>query len=288
MTMLSIPGYSLVAQYFDKYYPLASGIIQASGALGVMVFAPLAQILLDAYGWRNTLLILGGIYSHLIVSGTLFRSPPKTKSYMKLNDVDCSDYCLNTYDDEFKWTELAAKNEGKIWNKCYKVMSMSGLQLFKNCSFIAICIALGLLNGTYTGLVIYLVPHCLTKGLSPTEASLLASIVGFALLLGCFGYVPVVSKQILSARGYIYVSCTVASISLVADTFSLTFTTILLSNICAAYSIGALHPLLDVCLKSAVDDDSLAKAFGWRVAVGGVFRIFSGFLIGKCFAIINL
>ena len=228
------------------------------------------------------LLVLGGIYSHLIVSGALFRSPSKKNTYPKLSDVDCNDYRLNTNDDAFEWTEPSAKNSGNTSNKCYKLMSMSGLELFKNCSFIAICIALGCSDGTYTGWLIYLVPHCLTKGLTPTEAALLASIVGFALLLGCCGYVPVVSKQILSARDYIYVSCTVASISLLADTFSVTLTTTLLSNACFAYSIGALHPLLDVCLKSAVDGDTLAKAFGWRVAVSGVFRILSGFVIGKC------
>ena len=119
------------------------------------------------------------------------------------------------------------------------------------------------------------------KGLTLQEASLLASIAGFAYVLGPFVYIVVVSKRIISARGYIYVSCAVGSISLFADPFSLTFATVLMSSSTFAFSYNAVYPLLDVCLKSVVNEDDLSKAFGWRIAVGGVFRILSGFLVGK-------
>ncbi|XP_072018518.1 monocarboxylate transporter 11-like [Amphiura filiformis] len=71
--LLLVPGYALLAQYFERHYSLAVGIVYASASFGLMVAAPVAQLLLDTYGWRGTLLILGGINFHLLFSGSLLR-----------------------------------------------------------------------------------------------------------------------------------------------------------------------------------------------------------------------
>ncbi|XP_072018083.1 monocarboxylate transporter 12-like [Amphiura filiformis] len=71
--LLLVPGYALLAQYFERHYSLAIGIVYASASFGLMVAAPVAQFLLDTYGWRGTLLILGGINFHLLFSGSLLR-----------------------------------------------------------------------------------------------------------------------------------------------------------------------------------------------------------------------
>ena len=286
LALLKIPGQALQGQYFDKYYPLARGVCSACGALGIIVFPPVTQILLDTYGWRNTLLLLGGIYLHMIVSGIMFRSPlPKQKfSLLKTHDLDDDNNpCLETNASEhftFKWINLSTSLERAAKNN-FECLHRLGLQLFTKFSFLANCAAAGSASCTFTGWVIYFVPHCLTKGLSPQEASLLASIAGFAYLLGPFVYVPIVSKGFISARGYIYISFAVESITHFADPFCSTFATTLLSSSCFTFSYSAGYPLLDVCLKSVVDEDDLSKAFGWRAPIIGVFRILSGFVVGK-------
>ena len=292
LALLLVPGYSLLGQYFDKYYPLAGGVCEACGALGIIVFPPLAQILLDNYGWRNTLLLLGGIYSHMIIGGILFRTPSHMQKYSLLptsDYLDDNNSSLKTNDSEyetfkaFTWKDLPSTGSVQTSKRKFKILYSTGLHLFKNLSFLANCAAYSSTAGVYTGWIIYFVPHCLTKGLTLQEASLLASIAGFAYLLGSFVYIPIVTKRLISVRGYIYISCFVASISFFADTFSSTFTTVLLSSTAFTFSKSAVHPLLDVCLKSVTDEDDFSKAFGWRVAVVGVFRVLSGFLVGKCF-----
>ena len=266
---------------------MAHGIREACGALGIIVFPPLTQVLLDTYGWRNTLLLLGAIYSHTLISGILFRSPSYEQKFSLVatnDDLDENDSCLETNDSEndtFTWMDLPLEGSGYSTKRKFDILYFTGLHLFKNFSFLANCAVSLSASCAFTGWVIYFVPHCLTKGLTPQEASLLASIAGFAYLLGCLVYIPFVSKQLISARGYIYISCAMVSISLIADTFSLTYATILLSNTCFAFSFSAIHPLVDVCLKPVVGEENLSKAFGWQVAVGGIFRIFSGFLVGK-------
>ena len=287
LALLKIPGQALLGIYFDEYYPLARGVCTACGALGIIVFPPLTQVLLDTYGWRNTLLLLGGICSHMIISGILFRSPTRVQKFslLKTNDLDDdNDQCLEanaSEHDTFTWMDLSSTSSGRTAKCNFEFMHLIGLHLFTNFSFLANCAAAGSLSVTFTGWVIYFIPHCLTKGLTPQEASLLASIAGFAYLLGPFVYIPIVSKRVISARGYIYISYTVASVSLFADQFSSTFATVLLSSACFTFSFSAVYPLLDVCLKSAVGEDDLSKAFGWRAAVVGVFRILPGFLVGK-------
>ena len=287
MALLEVPGFALLGQYFDKYYPLAGGVWQACDSLGIIVFPPLTQLLLDTYGWRSTLLLLGGIYFHIIIGGILLRSPSRTRNFSLLssNDIDDNnDLCLETNDpehDTFTWMDPPSTRSRRSSRCIIDYLRLTGLHLFKNLSFVANCLLHGSVLGVFIGWVVYFVPHCLTKGLTPHEASLLASIAGFAALLGSFVYIPIVTKSLISVRGYIYISCALVSISLFTDPFSSTFSTVLLSSSTFAFSYSAVYPLLDVCLKSVVDEEDLAKAFGWRIAVGGVFRIFSGFIVGK-------
>ena len=64
------------------------------------------------------------------------------------------------------------------------------------------------------------------------------------------------------------------------DKFTSTFVSICITNSIYTCGIG-VHCLIDVHMKTVLDQNSLAKAFGWRTAVGGLFRALPGFLIGK-------
>ena len=180
-------------------------------------------MLLDTYGWRNTLLLLGGIYLHMIICGILFQSPTRVQTFSLLttNDLDDEkDSCVETNASEhetFSWMDLSSTSSERAAKRNYEFVHRTGLHLFTDFSFLANCVAAGSASCTFTGWVIYFVPHCLAKGLTPQEASLLASIAGFAYLLGPFAYIPIVLKRLISARGYIYISCAVESISLFAD-----------------------------------------------------------------------
>ena len=192
------------------------------------------------------------------------------------DDVNDNESCLenDTLEyDIFTWMDLPSASSRQTVKRQFDILNLTGLHLFQNRSFLANCAASGSSNCVFTGWIIYFVPHCLTKGLTLQEASLLASIAGFAYLLGCLMYIPIISRQLISARGYIYISCAMTSISLFADTLSSTFATILVSNTCFGFSFSAVFPLLIVCLKHVVDEDDLSKAYGWQVAVGGTFRI---------------
>ncbi|XP_072051716.1 monocarboxylate transporter 13-like [Amphiura filiformis] len=286
-SLLMVPCFALLGQYFDKLYPLVASFVYSGGSIGLMVFAPLTQLFLDLYGWRGVLLLLGGLYLHLTISGILFRLP--IKQYNQINtttDLPNAFPTLKVKDEEFEafsWTSPSKTNSFK--EKRDKYLEITGLSLFRNRSFLAISVMMAGTNATYTGWIVYFIPHCLVKGLTPYESSFVAAAAGFAHLIGHIIYLPFLSKN--NIRSAIYIACTVAAIPLFLDMFTVTFTTILISNIFYACGMGAAFPLGEVYLKSIVDKDSLAKAFGWRMAIGGVVRTFPGFIVVKLMVLLH-
>ncbi|ESO98952.1 hypothetical protein LOTGIDRAFT_231273 [Lottia gigantea] len=67
------PGLVLVGKYFKKKRALANAVANSGISAGSVLFPPLAKALLDAYGLRGTLLVLGGINLHVLVCGALLR-----------------------------------------------------------------------------------------------------------------------------------------------------------------------------------------------------------------------
>lgn len=282
-----ITSFSLLAQYFDKLYPLATGLVYTCLSLGLMIFAPFTQVLLDAYGWRNTFLVIGGVLFHLVVCGALFRSPKKN-IILPNDELQCSYSPVTSTEtveelETYSWKDNYLGTTPIYTERFQQFIEISGLLLFKNFSFVALCIMMGTMNASFSGWVVYFIPHCIVKGIPPVEASFLATVGGFSNLIGHLIYIPFVSRNIISAQGFSIIAGAIAAISLFVDAFTNTFATLLIPTILYAGGIGAAFPLCDVCLKSVVDEDSLPKAFGWRLAFSGLFRIVPGFIVGKLY-----
>ena len=278
------PSYSLLAQWFDAYYPLVSSVFYSCGSVGLMVFAPLTQFLLTTYGWRNTFLLLGAIYFHIVVCAAFFRSPrliSDKKSSLPSNDPHLA--CNSSFVKESCNNNRLINETGQDKHRLTKLLERSGLSLLKNWTFIAISILMGSIAATFSAWVVYFIPHCLAKGLSLYEASLIATGSGFAHFIGHLIYLPFMSKNVNvgTVKVVIYISGTVAALALFLDRFTKTIATIFLSNVIYACGIGAAWPLCDVLLKFYVEPDMFAKAFGWRLGISGVLRYLPGFLVGK-------
>ena len=59
--------------YFEKKRGLVNGVGTAASSVGALVCAPLLTFLLDYYGLKGTLLLVGGASSHLFIVGMLLR-----------------------------------------------------------------------------------------------------------------------------------------------------------------------------------------------------------------------
>lgn len=62
-----------MAQYFEKRRAFATGLAVCGSGFGTFILAPLTEYLLEVYGWRGTMLIVGGVLLNAIVCGAVFR-----------------------------------------------------------------------------------------------------------------------------------------------------------------------------------------------------------------------
>ncbi|XP_041457431.1 monocarboxylate transporter 13-like [Lytechinus variegatus] len=75
-----VPSLELIRLSFTKRFAIANGLIYSGTGIGVVVFAPLGQVLLDTYGWRGTFMVLGALCLHVVVHGTVLRPIPNSHS----------------------------------------------------------------------------------------------------------------------------------------------------------------------------------------------------------------
>ncbi|XP_070555903.1 monocarboxylate transporter 3-like [Ptychodera flava] len=72
--MMLTPGTGIFALFIKKRFAVANYIVALSGGVGVFIFPPMLQILIDDYGWRGTVLVFCAINAHLGIAAALFRS----------------------------------------------------------------------------------------------------------------------------------------------------------------------------------------------------------------------
>lgn len=67
------PALTMIGKYFYKKRPIANGIAMAGSPVFLSTLAPLNTWLYDAFGWRGSFLILGGLLLNCCVAGSLMR-----------------------------------------------------------------------------------------------------------------------------------------------------------------------------------------------------------------------
>lgn len=71
-----ISANSAVSRYFVRWRPIAFSVAFSGECLFSFVFSPFFQWLIQTYGWRGALLIIGGLQLNLCVCGALMRPLP--------------------------------------------------------------------------------------------------------------------------------------------------------------------------------------------------------------------
>ncbi|XP_078669474.1 monocarboxylate transporter 2-like [Branchiostoma floridae x Branchiostoma belcheri] len=64
---------AIVGQYFTKRRAMANSLTVVGASVASMSFPPLFQYLMDEFGWKGALLIIGGMMLNMIVAGALIR-----------------------------------------------------------------------------------------------------------------------------------------------------------------------------------------------------------------------
>ena len=123
----------ILGDYFDTYYVFAASVAGTGSALGITVFAPLTQLLLDIYGWRGAMLIIGGLALNLKVCGSnvSFKKVKVSLDYQSIDNgssqnggdsIHSESYCMN------------------ICRYISKIIRKIEFSFFKNATFVSLSI----------------------------------------------------------------------------------------------------------------------------------------------------
>ncbi|XP_062592358.1 monocarboxylate transporter 12-like [Saccostrea cucullata] len=150
ITSVIVVGYS-----FEKYRGLAVGLNVAGAGIGMFVGGPLIQFLIDQYGLRGALLMLGAFGSHNVVFGALMRPTE---------------------------IEMSHKHLGKALSE-KKNISNFRCDILREKSFLCILISAFLWNVPYTILYLYLPRFSVVNGATEMEAASLITMLGLGSTL---------------------------------------------------------------------------------------------------------
>ncbi|XP_068682739.1 monocarboxylate transporter 8-like [Montipora foliosa] len=95
--------YLVIAQYFEKKLSTATGIVALGASLGVLYTGPLLQILLDAFGWRESLRIMTAFYGVICILSLAFN--PNVDNNTP-NETNLENDSKETKDEEKKGISL--------------------------------------------------------------------------------------------------------------------------------------------------------------------------------------
>ncbi|XP_061583839.1 monocarboxylate transporter 2-like [Cololabis saira] len=154
---------TIISGYFLAKRPLANGLVMAGSPVFLCFLAPVNQYLLGQYGWRGSLLILGGMMLNCCVAGALMR--PVT--------LPCN---LPTQKKE----EQPIKPNTDIKGSCMKsAKKFVDLSFFKDRGFVIYLIGnVMYIFGAYAPIV-FLSAYAVSQGVDEYSAAYLLSIMGF-------------------------------------------------------------------------------------------------------------
>lgn len=86
LTFVPLPV--MLSLYFRKYFGIAMGCLTGAYALSKLAVTPMIQLILEEYGCRGTLLIMGGFMLHVCVGASLFQPAPQHSSLAPKEDTN--------------------------------------------------------------------------------------------------------------------------------------------------------------------------------------------------------
>jgi len=159
---------SAVANWFHKKVGIALGVM-ASGVGASGFFVPLIVWLIDVYGWRTTLIILGlGMWALGIPLSFVIRDRPEQYGY--LPDGESSVEPIPKPEIQGRGVEIGLK------------------EALKKRSFLYLCTAEAIRMIAVAAVIIHVMPYLSSEGVPRTTAAIVAGAIPLFSIIGRFGF----------------------------------------------------------------------------------------------------
>ena len=178
-------------QHYVKHRGITSSFVFSGTGLGSSLFPVIIHNLIQAYGWRGSLLILSGINLHLLLFALLLfpvKGPFQSKLDKELRkEIDNSKTGVQDFSNS-KYHVDESNEDIETTESKYQVMLQklkTNVKIIGNLKFLVFLLSTIMFNFGYNALVIFLPQHSEVIGLDQDDASLSLTLIGAGLFLGC-------------------------------------------------------------------------------------------------------
>lgn len=240
---------TIISKYFLVRRPLANGLAMAGSPVFLCLLAPINQALLVTFGWRGSLLILGGLMLHCCVAGALMRPvvlPRKPSS--------CAPENIEPKNSNTRLTEGCLKNTKKFLD----------FSFFKDRGFIIYLIGnLMFLFGAYAPFV-FLSAYAMSHGVEEYSAAYLLSIMGFVDMFVRPGTGLVANSKWIRPKIQYFFSFAVVfnGTSHLLCPLMTSYVLLVVYSVLFAVSFGMVFALIFECLMDLMGNERFPRAVG--------------------------
>ncbi|XP_066299403.1 monocarboxylate transporter 12-like [Branchiostoma lanceolatum] len=257
LCLMYSPSLAMIGRYFDKRHATANGIAVCGAGVGIFALPPLFQFLIDEFGWRGSLVIVGGLLLNGCVCGALMR-PIQLKEQQVEREAQS--------DADQKRTLVSIGQ---------KIIETFDVTLLKHRSFLVYCVSL---FGTSLGnsmIFVHLVAHAQNIGVEKTPAAFLLSIMGIseAVSRPINGWLS--DKRKISKVYYYMIGIAGLAISNIAIPFGRTYTGLVICMVFYGLFSGIFYPLIAVLVRKYSGVSRISGGLGWAFVFQG-----AAFLLG--------
>lgn len=122
----------MVAKYFNKKRSFATGSVTMGPSLGLFIWGPVTQVLLDSVGWRNTVRVMALSCTLVLVLAIPFN--PNVEEKDTISEDSCEEVTEPNYQDGDDGTRRAKIQTG---NKKFKILDFSVWKIPQYCFLVA-------------------------------------------------------------------------------------------------------------------------------------------------------
>ncbi|CAH3147928.1 unnamed protein product, partial [Porites lobata] len=184
-SMIFTASFLITAKNFRRFQYLAVGIVSLGGSVGVLIFGPLLQFLIDRLGWRGTYRVTSVLFVVVCICAVSFGKP---RSDFEDANATANENCTDESDKLTIPEDLITTKDVKRAERIYlnqvqnrkERSKLIDLSVFKVPRFTVVVTSLTLMClGHYTPQLL-LVKYCLEVGISADSASTLFIFIGLS------------------------------------------------------------------------------------------------------------
>ncbi|XP_071133843.1 monocarboxylate transporter 12-like isoform X2 [Mytilus edulis] len=235
------PIMTIATQYFDKYLTIAVGIMTAGSSFGTLIYAPMSQAFIDAYGWRNTFRCYSGLCA-LSAICSLFIKPISNQK--------------KTDEQKLKQSPIRS--------------IIQDLKLWKNRVFVIWTIAITLVMFGFYIPYVHLVAYAEDCGIPPEKGAIFIMMLGACTAFGRILFGKIIQYGYLNRLAMHQFSMVVTGTGVMLLPYLKSFTGISAYVICIGLVDGCYVVLLPVLTATLVGVDNTVLAWGFLVGTSSV------------------